>query len=254
MNRKNLFAMLLCFGIILICSSRVLPAQLSTLRVVPPYLEIGTFFSGREVKLSGSVLSNQDIIFEIRGPEEKSMFNMKGRIGPFWVNREKIQLQHAPSLYKLLLPGGRKWSSLLYSLGVGIEKLKHGLIIRPDNISPDMVFERFFQLKRSEHLYGEVEGAIHYSRPREGKKHFETECYFPSSTAPGKYRIVAMLVDNGKIEETSVQSFVVEEIGLIRGVHELAYHRGLIYGILCVVIALLVGAIIGLFFKRIGAH
>ncbi len=254
MKRNTSSAMLMCFGIVLVCPSLVLPGQLSTLKVVPPYLEIGAFFSGREVKLSGSVLSEQDIIFEIKGPEEKSMFNIKGRIGPFWVNRRRIQLQHAPSLYKLLLPGGRKWSRLLYSLGVGLEKLKCELMIRPDNISRDMVFERFFQLKRSEQLYGELEGAIHYSRPREGKKHFETECYFPSSTVPGKYRIVAMLVDNGKIEETSVHSFVVEQMGLIRGLQELAYHRGLIYGILCVVIALFVGAIIGLFFKRVEAH
>ena len=85
-------------------------------------------------------------------------------------------------------------------------------------------------------------------------KHFEAELYFPSSTVAGKYTILRRLFHNGKVEGTTARSFTVEEVGFIKGVRELAYERGLIYGILCVFIALFVGAVIGLLFRSTGAH
>jgi len=254
MHRKTLFAMLLGVSMLFGCASIAMAAQLATLKIMPPYLQIGTFFSGREVDLSGSIPPDRDIVIEIKGPEEKSAFNMKGRVGPFWMNREKIELEHAPFLYMLLLPEMKKGNLLLSSPGIGVEKLKQTLVIRPDNTSLDSVFDMFVRLKRSEQLYGEMEGAIRYSQARGEKKKFETQFYFPSSSAPGQYKIVARILHDGKIEETRVHSFVVEEVGFIKRVHNLAYNHGLVYGILCVIIALFVGAIIGLFFRHAEDH
>lgn len=254
MRRKNVYPMLLVLILILFPPALGLPAGSSPIDVVPPYLEIGTFYSGQEIKLRGSILPDRDIIIEIRGPDERSIFNMKGRVGPFWMNREKVQLEHAPFLYMLILPKGKKWANRLSSLGIGIAKLKQGIVVKHDRLSSKMILDRFVELKRSEQLYGEMEEAIVYSGVREGRKYFETRFYFPSSTIPGEYKIMANVVHDGKIEETSVYAFGVRQVGFIKEVHELAYHRVLIYGILCVVIALFVGAIIGLFFKRTGAH
>lgn len=254
MRHRDLFAILLSLGMTFVCLSIGWAAKLSTLKIVPSYLEIDMFFSGREVRLSGSIPSDRDIILEVIGPEQKSRFNMKGRVGPFWMTRGKIELEHAPFLYKLLLPGDKKWHDLLSQLGVGTDTLKKRLILRPENMSFDKIFERFVLLKRSQNLYGEVAGAIHYSQATEGKKHFETRFSFPSSTVPGEYRIAAKVLHDDKVEETKVQSFVVEEVGLIKSVHDIAFRRGLAYGILCVLVALFVGAVIGLIFKRVEAH
>lgn len=247
---------MMVFGLSLILfhAALVLPAQLSAMKVVPAYLEIDTFYSGLEIKVRGSILQDQDVIIEVKGPDEKSIFNMKGRVGPFWMNREKVELEHAPFLYMLILPKGKKWEDCLSSVGVGMAKLKQGLIIRNNSLSDDTIFERFVRLKKSEHLYGIQDGGIVYSNGEDGKKYFETKFCFPSFTVPGEYKIVATLVDDGKVEERASRSFRVEEVGFIKGVHELAYHRELAYGILCVVVALSVGALMGLFFRRAKVH
>lgn len=254
MCRKNSYPVVLVLILILFPSALGLPAGLPNMEVAPPYLEISTFYSAREIKLRGSILPDRDIIIEIKGPDQRSIFNMKGRVGPVWMNREKVQLEHAPFLYILILPKGKKWENRLSSLGIGMEQLKRSIVIKHDSLSFDTIFDRFVELKRSEQLYGKLDGAIAYSEPRDGKKHFETRFYFPSSIVPGEYKIMANVVHDGKIEETSVRRFSVEEVGFIKEVRELAYQRALIYGILCVVIALFVGAIIGLFFKRTEAH
>jgi hypothetical protein len=57
-----------------------------------------------------------------------------------------------------------------------------------------------------------------------------------------------------RVVKRSVHPFQVEEVGVIKTIHELAYHQELIYGILCVVIALFVGAVMGLVFVRTAAH
>ncbi|MBW2096035.1 MAG: TIGR02186 family protein, partial [Deltaproteobacteria bacterium] len=246
--------LLLSIGVIFAGVSLPAPAQASSLKVNPPHLEIGTFFSGHQISLTGSIPTNRNVVIEIKGPEEKSVFNMKGRVGPFWMNRGKLELEKAPFLYLLLLPEGKEWSAPFSSFGVGIEQLKQTIIIRPHDISLDVVFPRFVKLKRSEHLYGELKGAIRYSPSTERTKLFEGKFSFPSSTLPGEYQIVTKVLNDGKIEETSVHGFTVKEVGFIKTVHELAYHRGLLYGISCVLIALFVGAVIGLFFKGGGAH
>jgi hypothetical protein len=254
MHPTKPFLALLGIGMIFLGISPASSAQATVLKISPPHLDITTFFSGQKMSLTGSIASDQDMVIEIKGPEQQSTFNMKGRVGPFWMNRGKLELEKAPFLYFLLLPEGKEWPATLSSFGVGIEQLEKKLIIRPESVSLDVVFPRFVQLKRSEHLYGELESAIRYFPSKEGMKRFETEFFFPSSTVPGEYRIQSRVIHDGKVEETALQSFKVEEAGFIKTVRELAYERGLLYGIMCVLIALFVGTVIGLVFRGGGAH
>jgi hypothetical protein len=76
----------------------------------------------------------------------------------------------------------------------------------------------------------------------------------PSSTVPGEYMIQTRLLHDGKVEESPPRGFTVKEMGFVKAVRELAYDRGLLYGILCVLIALFVGAVIGLLFRSKEAH
>ncbi len=254
MHPKKALLVLLSIGMVFVGVGLASSAKSPTLKMDPPHLDITTFFSGRRISLSGSIPSNRDLIIEIKGPEEKSVFNMKGRVGPFWMNRGKIELEKAPFLYLLLTPKGKEWQSLLSSFGVGIEQLEQTLAVKPEKVSLDVVFPRFVQLKRSEHLYEELNGAIRYLQTKEGMKHFEAKFFLPSSTLPGEYRIMTRVLHSGKVEETFLRKLTVKEVGFIKGVHELAYERGLLYGILCVLIALFVGAFIGFFFRGGGAH
>ena len=101
MENKNILARVLGFALVFSYASICLAAESFVLKIEPKSLEIGMFFSGTMVNISGRILTNQEIVIEIIGPDEKSKFNMKAKVGPFWMNREKVELEHAPFLYKL---------------------------------------------------------------------------------------------------------------------------------------------------------
>ena len=238
----------------LLCWSIALAAESTTIKIIPEKLGIGAFFAGEDITISGSLPSDGDIIIEVIGPQENAKFNIKGRVGPFWMNRAKVVLQNVPFLYVLLLPGEKKWEQLLPSLELGVQHLKQDIRISPESLDREIILEQFNQLKRSEHLYLQKENTIHYSTANQGRKIFSATFHFPSSTAPGEYRIAATMLQADRIVKRSVLPFQVEEVGVIKTIHELAYHQELIYGILCVVIALFVGAVMGLVFVRTAAH
>jgi len=253
MLNKKITAIFITVAFIL-CGGIALAAESTTLKIIPAKLGIGTFFAGEDVALSGSLPSDGDIIIEVIGPRENAKFNIKGRVGPFWMNRAKVVLQNVPFLYVLLLPGEKKWEQLPPSLELGVQHLKQDIGIIPESLDREKIFEQFIQLKRFEHLYLQKENTIHYSRVSQGGKIFTATFHFPSSTTPGEYRFATTLLQADRVVKRSVHPFQVEEVGVIKTIHELAYHQELIYGILCVVIALFVGAVIGLVFVRAAAH
>ena len=222
--------------------------------VSPQELHIGAFFAGRTVVLSGATNVSIDVAFEVFGPEEKGKFHLKGKVGPLWMNLKEVQLGHAPHLYLLLTSENLVSADDLVGLGIGLKHVESKLVVRPENLDKDMIFEQFLKLKSSQGLYAEHCGAVTYGSPTGGKRSIHAEFLLPSSTAPGRYEILATgFSADGSIFCTT-RGFQVEEVGVIKAIHDFAFSYGLVYGIFCVVIALAVGGFIGVFFRRAGAH
>lgn len=170
------------------------------------------------------------------------------------MNREKVEIENAPFLYALLLPEDRTWGEHLTELEVGLEYLKRQIDISPPDLDPDTIFSRFVQLKQTGHLYRVQPRAIRYLPGESGQRRFEAEFEFPASTVPGEYTIEATWVQEGLTAGTASKRLSVDEVGMIRIIRDTAYQYALIYGIVCVVIALCAGMLMGLFFKGVGGH
>jgi hypothetical protein len=254
MRRIYLTLILCCFGFVLLRTAPARAAKPGELAIQPEVLNIGTFYAGGRVAISGEVPQGQDVIVEITGPAANSQFDVKGRVGPFWMTCGKAELDGAPALYVLLLPGDQHWQEEAASLGLGLENLEKGMSIQSEGKSSGDLFDMFLDLKESEDLYVEEQNAVTYAPAENGQRRFTAVCRFPRSTATGEYSIKATVVaDGAKITEMS-RSFTVDEVGFIRVVDDLATNRRLAYGILAVVIALFTGAVMGVLFKGGGSH
>lgn len=220
----------------------------------PSKLAIGTFFAGKNVTFSGTLQPEEEIVIEIIGPKSNAEFHIKRRVGVLWMNREKVEFEGAPFLYVLLLPRAKGLEQRLGSLPVGTKNLQKSIAIHPEGMNQAELFDQFFQLKHSQQLYNRRNDAIYYRRKGGGAKIYEATFHFPSSAVPGGYQIITTVLMKSGEAVKSVYPFEVEEEGIIKYIRDLAIHQGLIYGILSVVIALLVGAITGVFFKQSGAH
>jgi len=254
--RRGFLLMLLvfCSGFIALPSETAWTAEPSELKVQPDVLDIGTFYSAGQVTISGEVPSGQDVIVEIKGPAADGKFDLKGRVGPFWMTRGSAELDGAPAMYVLLLPGGTDWRSKAASLGLGLDELKREISIKSDQLPPDDLFKMFVDLKKSEGLYAEEDSAITYAPAENGFREFKAVYSFPRSTAKGNYQIKATAVANGARGREQSSGFQVDEVGFTRLVDDLATNRRLTYGIFAVLIALVTGAVMGVLFKSRGSH
>ena len=220
----------------------------------PPVLKVGTFFPGGEVTIEGEVPASEDVVVEIVGSQVNSVFDVKGRVGPFWMTREKVDLEHAPALYFLLLPSGPDWVQKAAALNLGIDHLKQQFNISRSEAAPEDIFQMFLKLKRSEKLYGEEPGTVSYSAGKNGRRRFTATCRLPSSIAAGRYTVKVTPIAHGVSGRELSGTLMVQEVGFVKMVNELATNRRLIYGITAVVIALLAGALMGIIFKGGGRH
>jgi hypothetical protein len=251
----------LVFTIVLCCVSLILGAaglawsdEPAELAVIPNVLNVDTFFSGGQVTISGEIPSADDVLIEILGPEAEEVFDVKGRVGPFWMTREKVQLENAPQLYMLLLPQGQDWQKKAALLGLGVEQLKNQVAISRSELPPDNIFRMFVSLKSSEGLYSEAPGAIVYTPAANGRRAFSATYMFPSSTTAGRYTVKATTIDNGVRGPQKSKEVTVQEIGFVKTVKGLASNRPLTYGVSAVLIALVAGSLMGVIFKRGGSH
>jgi hypothetical protein len=224
------------------------------LDISPTSLIIGVFFSGREVAFSGSILSDRDIVIEIRGPEEINRLVLKRKVGLLWMNRDKVEIDGMPFLYAVLKPEGFKSDKQESVKGIGIESLKKRGVIHPDALSGSDMFDQFVKLKRSEKLYSGPDYTIAYTPAPHGRKQFRSTFYFPSSIVQGEYQVVANVIHGQTVEDTIVRRFQVKGSAVINGIQHLAHQRSLIYGILAVFVALAVGVFMGLVFTGGKSH
>ena len=254
MRRNPIIVFFICS--ILFCSIRqtALAEPPGELTVQPNTLNIGTFYSGGRITISGEVSDGQDVIIQIAGPTSNGKFDIKGRVGPFWMTRGKAELSGAPVMYVLLLPAGEVWQAKASTLGLDLRQLRKNIDLHADTLPPDKLFDLFLQLKKSEGLYVIEDNAVTYASGQNGRRRFTASYRFPRSTATGQYTIKATAVAGDKIVKEQSTTLAVAEIGFTRMVDDLATHQRLIYGIFAVIIALFTGGVMGLLFKGGGGH
>lgn len=243
-----------CASILIMTAGAALAAGTVTLNIEPSHLDVDTFFTGGQVTISGQVPIADDVVIEITGPMVDSQYDIKGRVGPFWMNRQKVHLENTPGLYALLIPAGDDWADRLPALNLGFEKLKSAIHVSESELSKQEILQMFMNLKESEGLYGQKFGGVTYDNAKDGWKTFHAVFDFPSSTFTGNYLIEAVVVKNGMREGDYVDKLEVREIGFVKLIDNLASNQRLVYGVMAVVIALFTGAIMGFLFKGGGGH
>jgi hypothetical protein len=82
----------------------VLPARAAapTLTASPATVQIGAFFHGQTVTVSGAIPAGAQAVLEVVGASAEETLMRKGRRGGLWMNVGKILVHDAPSLYLVM--------------------------------------------------------------------------------------------------------------------------------------------------------
>lgn len=228
------------------------PGRTASLAVTPPRVSIGTFFKGRWIRVTAPIPAGCQAVIEIVGRADEEDMMLKGRRLGLWMNVGEVDILGAPRLYLAastqahLLAADDKAAPWGYPSLARHMSFKGG--VHPGGAP--VLSREFFDLKKSQRLYGVFPGALTTSPGPGGTRIVQGRFRLPSRISPGDYQVHLTVVKDGRVQARRQIDLKVELVGFPSVLSNLAYEHRFIYGLLALVIAFGAGCLIGVVFKR----
>jgi len=223
-------------------------------------IKIDFFYNGSEVSVSGFSDPDVDLIVKLTSPEGHQALKKKGKTGGFlWMNVGELKFDNVPNVY--YLQSTRKPEDLLPAADLDSNVIGFASLERHAEVGPvsgpeekSKWFGEFLRYKEHNNLYYQTDGGF---AMKEGgpQRHYYMKFAWPYQAPPGNYDVMVYAVKNGKILETATSKVVVEQVGAVKTLADMAKNNGAVYGILSILAAVVSGFGVGLVFgKGGGAH
>lgn len=186
----------------------------------------------------------------VLGPRETVVVREKDRILGIWANADGRIIINPPSYYALSVSAPVDYlapSTTLARLELGFDNIAfiYQGGARVNDPASDAFREAFLRLKQEDSLYsdGDVVTFI-------GNTVFRTSVPLPANLPTGNYTAVAYLFSRGELIARAEAPVTVSKTGFEATMASFAHTQPLPYGIICVALALFVGWLGGVIFRR----
>lgn len=214
-------------------------------------IEIRSNYNGAEITVFGAVehptIEKPDIVVVVRGPEKDMRVLRKERVAGIWVNRSRVLLRAMPSYY--FVAGNRPLDRIApvatrNAYALGLEAITPRGFKNDDDPEP---FRRALvaQMER-DRLYVQQEDGVEFL----SGTLFRARVPVPSTAPRGKYVAEVYLLRGGKVIDRRSSELVIDQIGLERRLYDFSRNAPLLYGVATVLMALLLGWVSSLLFRR----
>ncbi|MHA6287383.1 TIGR02186 family protein [Maricaulis sp. CAU 1757] len=219
-------------------------------------VEIREDFDGMELVLYGATQGltiRDEIVVVLRGPGRDLRVMQKHRNFGVWMNTAPLEFHNVPSYYaiatSLPLEDIASEDELLTS-GIGLQAtlLNHAKAVadrRPD-ADLDAYVEAMARTGRAQGLFAEAHRGVEVL---DGGL-FRATIALPPLTPVGNYVAEVYLFRDGRPVASRSASLRVEKAGLERFVYEFAHGLPALYGLACVLLAMLAGYLASVAFSR----
>jgi hypothetical protein len=235
-----------------------LPGRAASLNltVSPEVVEIGAFFQGQEITVTGGIPDGAQAVVEVLGPAMAEKLMRKGRRGGLWMNVGELEVKGAPSLYLVGATSPALLASAAAAASRGYPTLKRQIVFSGQSAGQEQeeLLAQFLKLKESEGLYKAISAPLQVSSAAGGAATVQGTFQLPTSVKPGAYQVCLSVIEGGQVSARRCTELKVTMVGLPALFHFLAYEHGGLYGILAVVLAIATGLIMGFLFKGRGGH
>jgi uncharacterized protein (TIGR02186 family) len=219
-------------------------------------IEIGLRYNGDRIDFFGTLTGTEAdaLIVKLTSPAETVKINVKGRVGPFWMNTRQYQVENVPSMYQIQASAPLDkitTPELAEELKIGYDTIKSQLkyhIVKGTEEEKDeeTVFDGLMQIKHEAELYSiDDTGRIEI---KEGKL-FNHYFNFPSGAKPGIYNVEYFLIKDKMLVGKASDTIHIKKVGMVAFIARASEEHPVIYGISAVLIALGAGLAVGFVFK-----
>ncbi len=225
-------------------SAQEIVADLSQNRV-----SIDARFDGSEIVVFGAIKQGPEalppeppleVIITVSGPQEPVTVRKKARVAGIWVNREAVEIDAAPTLYKVATSGP------LSEVLSATEDLRHSITvpraIRAVDAATTMedtptFTEALIRIRENAGLYRTQEGGVRFTE----QALFSTTISLPANLVEGDYLTEIYLTQGGAVLAQYERILDVRKVGLERFIYTLAHEQPLVYGLMSIFIAIAAG-------------
>ncbi len=215
-----------------------------TLALRPSVIEMGTFYDGATVRISGTVAEGSQVAVVIRGPEIEESFNKTAKAGPIWINEGKVHVSGVPSLF--ICFSSAPMERMLNRAELDGNQLDEAairgqMIIRPPSMDQPIIRANYLTLKRQQGTFGVVEGVVRMDKGEAGRVSFSLDLPWPKRAAPAAYQVSLYECRDGRVSAQVSAPLEVREVGFPLELARMAKEKAALYGALCVLIAMVAG-------------
>lgn len=250
-------ARLIAIMLALALASGAAQAQSLIFGTSDPTISIHSNFSGETITLFGNVepsvdgtppQGSYDVIFVIRGPVAERVVRRKERQFGIMLNADHALFTGLPSFYRVV--SSRPLGSILGPEIIAerhLTAMAQAELARSASTGNVALFEQeLVRLMGNANLFRTDERGVAFLSPT----FFTARIVLPANVPNGIFLAQALLVQNGEVVAQGAQRFFVQKSGFERFLGEAAIEQPLLYGLACVVLALLTGWLGGVLFRR----
>jgi uncharacterized protein (TIGR02186 family) len=218
-------------------------------------IQITSNYTGSDIVVFGAVEGDQnpdnrtprDVVVVVRGPDTSINVRRRDRLAGVWVNRDAANLSGMPSYY--FLASTRPLKNIappdaLTHYNIGLQNLQ------PDTVHSHHDYEPFRQAALrhlvQERLYTETPGGVEFL----SETLFRAHVPVPAEVTRGQYNVEVYLFRDGVVESAQSTPLFIDQTGLERRLFNFAHNQPFGYGLTAVLIAVIMGWISSLLFRR----
>ena len=200
---------------VLLAGALMAQAAEPALKVSPDNVQIGTFFSGQTVTVTGSIPAGAQAVLEVVGNSADEHLMRKGRRSFLWMNVGEITVHDAPSLYLVMSTAKELLTAATGAATWGYQSLKQRITFSGsiETAERPMFMQQFLELKESEHIYATFPGALKVKATAGGPRTVRGTFFLPSNTKPDTYKVVLSVITDGKVVSSASTELKVEMVG-----------------------------------------
>jgi uncharacterized protein (TIGR02186 family) len=215
-------------------------------------IQIRSNYTGSDILVFGSVenaRANQgrDIVVVVRGPDQEMTVRRRDRIAGVWVNSDAARFEGLPGYYYVAStqPVERiATPQVLAQYGVGVPFLYPSQV--GSHHDPRFFLDAARRHLKALKLYSEAPGNIDF----QSENLFSTHVPVPAAAPRGQYNVEVYLFRAGQVVSVQSTPLFVDATGLERQLYNMAHNAPVTYGLACVFMAMLLGWISSVLFRR----
>jgi uncharacterized protein (TIGR02186 family) len=210
---------------------------------------MGAFYNGASLRMEGTAPSGSKVMIVLRGVSKDEIFNKKDRVGPIWINVDKVHVSGSPSLF-LRFSSEDVHTFLdrqtIDAYGLDELSIRNRMHIRSEHGLRDpealrLIADHYLDLKKKDGSYRRIADQVHVSETGSGGVRYALEIDWPKLATPGSYQVEVYACRDGRIVGQSGTTLNLAEVGFPAFMANAAREHPYGYGILAVILAVIAG-------------